>query len=139
MAVTKEGDPRGVELSGAPQAWDQVVKDVTVTDAGTAEDVADAWVRAMRPVTGAAKIVTSVDDIDLVGSRADEVREELRRDVGDVIGTTTARAVGADWTTTRWMVHDNDLVKLELTIHQDATVESERTVVRKDLPGPIPL
>ncbi|CAM4197425.1 hypothetical protein [Janibacter anophelis] len=139
VAVTKEGEPRGVELTGAPEAWDEVVEGVSVTDATTAQDVADAWVRAMRPVSGAAKIITSVDDIDLTGSQADEVREELRREVGDTVGDTSARATGEDWASTRWMVHDNDLVKLELTIHADATVDVERSVERADLPGPIAL
>ena len=139
VAVTKDGEPRGVELSGSPQAWDEVVEGVSVTDAQTAGEVGDAWVRALRPTVGAARIIDSVDDIKLTGSRAEETREELRRDHGDAIGDREVTVSGDDWTLARWMVHDNDLVRLDLIVHPDATVDSRRTVVQQDLPGPIAL
>lgn len=139
VAVTKEGDPKGVQLTGHPEAWDEVVDKASVADARTAVSVADAWTKALRPTTGAARLITSVEDIELTGSTADSVREELRRDHGDAIADVSAEASDDGWTTERWMVHDNDLVRLRLTVHADATVDADRTVVREGLPGPIAL
>lgn len=142
VAVTKEGDPRGVVLTGHPEAWEKVVDGVRVEDTEEATQVADAWTRALRPTTGGTYLIRSVDDIKWSGPEneaAKTAEREIRRDHGDEIADQSTTVSGGDWTTSRWLVQDNDIKRLDLTVHADATVDSKSSTVREALPGPIPL
>lgn len=138
VAVTREGEPRGVVLSGHPERWAEVVEGVTVADEETAAQVADAYSAALRPTTGGARLLDSIDDLDLPSGAADQA-QELQREHGADVADRSVTAVDGGWRTQRWSTEDRDLVRHVLTVAPDGTVEDERTVVEQDLPLPIPL
>lgn len=138
VAVTRDGEPRGVVLSGRPENWPEVVEGVSVTDKDTAMQVADAYSAAFRPTSGGAKVLSSVEDIDLP-SGASERAEAIQREYGDQIANRDVTPVEGGWSTQRWSVEDRDLIRHDLTIADDGTVEDERVVVESDLPVPTPL
>lgn len=142
VAVTKEGDPAGVNLSADPDGWGQVVDGVQVADATVATQVVDAWTEATRPTTGAAYYISSVADIKGLGADDATTKETAAR-LEDAYGTEVAdqelRTEGEGWATTRWLVVDNALTRLDLVVAKDATVTSTSTTVERGLPGPIPL
>lgn len=138
VAVTREGEPLGVVLSDHPEAWSTVVDGVTVVDEETATQVADAWSAAMRPTTGGARLLMSVDDLGLPPGAA-ELAQELEQRHGAEIADRGVVRTGDGWSTRRWWVEDRRLVRHDLLVHADGTVDDERHVLEQDLPLPVPL
>lgn len=131
-------------LTGDPDAFDRMVAaaGTTVDDAETATALANLRLDATREFTVFSTRVESVDDIDwrpeLDDAQAAE-RERIEQEFGDVVAPAEATAEGDGWAVVSWTVTGQDLVRHDVTVGADGTVQDDPEVVATDLPVPVSL
>lgn len=136
--VVAVGDGRAVVLSAHPERWAEVIDSARVTTADEALELAVAHDDSTRDTTRGHTRVESVEDIRFRSgpSAGDAAISEVTQGFRDRIGP--ARATGdGPWTVELWTVTDGSLVRHDVTVREDGSVEDAPTVEHEDLPVPI--
>lgn len=143
LAVSEEGDPRVVVLSGFPERWPQILEGARVVDADQALAVARTHFDVTRTMGKWCTRLESFDDIDFI-SRADPDHvADLREQFADRIAAPVPEAASSEsdgdgWVMTVWaQENDTELVERRTVVGADADVTVDRTVHVDDLPVPI--
>lgn len=138
LAVTRDGDPEVVVLSGSPQRWKQITAGATVDSAAAAELVAKMWFDWTRSMATLGYRVESVDDIRWASRSSAEVERVKKRIAGrHPLNAPKAVRSGADWRLTLWTMDNQTLIEHTLAVSAAAVVTDRAVEREEDLPAVI--
>ena len=134
VAYPPEGDPRTIVLTGNPDQWEQVTTEGHVEDAAGALAVARTWYDSIRRTDQLWYRVESVDDIDWQPVVDEDEVTRLKEGYRGRITTPEATRSGDGWSVALWTIEQGDLLRHELTIGADATVDDSAETLEKKMP-----
>ncbi|MFF5323709.1 hypothetical protein ACFY2Y_08250 [Janibacter hoylei] len=134
VAYPPEGDPRTLVLTGNPDSWRQITTGGRVEDAAGALAVARAWYDSIRRTDQLWYRVESVDDIDWQPVVDEDEVTRLKEAYRGRITAPEATRSGDGWSVALWTIEQGDLLRHELTIGTDATVDDSAETLEKKVP-----
>ena len=138
LAVTRDGDPRVVVLSGFPERWKQITEGAVVESAGEAEAIAKMWFDTTRSMATLGYRVEAVDDIKWASKPAPEVeraKKQLAR--SHAISAPRAERKGTGWQLILWTMDNQTLLEHTVTVSSEGHVTDKAVTREEDLPAAI--
>ncbi|MFT4286422.1 hypothetical protein [Nocardioides sp.] len=137
-------DDRALLLSGAPDAFNEMVADAAVSldTPEKATAVAETFLDATRSFSTYSYRINSLDEVKWrsgLNESGTKLRDSTVASYGAQVTAPTASAAADGWTVTAWAVEGTDLVRHALTIASDGAVSDKPVTVVAGLPVPVSL